>query len=52
MKKIFKEFNKQDLMSILAILIGSVWAISNPEESDSIFNKTILVVILIKIFWK
>lgn len=51
MIKLFKDFEKKELLCIAAITIGVVWALFSPEHSDSIFNKTILSVILIKLFW-
>lgn len=47
----FKDFTKNELLCTAAIAIGIVWAFISPEHSDSIFNKTILSVILIKLFW-
>jgi hypothetical protein len=47
----FKDFTKNELLCTAAITIGLVWAFISPEHSDSIFNKTILSVILIKLFW-
>jgi len=47
----FKDFTKKEMVCTTAILIGVLWSIVEPQYSDSIFNKTILSVILIKLFW-
>tara|TARA_R110000851_G_scaffold142800_2_gene281532 strand:- start:1651 stop:1800 length:150 start_codon:yes stop_codon:yes gene_type:complete len=45
------ELNSADLACLLAIIIGGVYSIVNPEFSDDIFLKTIVAVMLIKLFW-
>ena len=46
-----KELSSADLASLIAIIIGGVYSIVNPEFSDDIFLKTIVAVILTKLFW-
>jgi|15BtaG_2_1085339.scaffolds.fasta_scaffold182153_1 drug/metabolite transporter (DMT)-like permease len=46
-----KEITSGDLACLIAIIIGGVYSIVNPSFSDDIFLKTIVAVVLIKLFW-
>jgi hypothetical protein len=46
-----KEFTSEQIAMLIAITIGGTVAIINPEYMEMAFNKTILGIILIKIFW-
>tara|TARA_R110000822_G_scaffold112666_7_gene243630 strand:- start:641 stop:790 length:150 start_codon:yes stop_codon:yes gene_type:complete len=46
-----KELSSEEIAALIAIIIGGVYSIVNPEFSDDIFLKTIVAVILIKLFW-
>ena len=46
-----KEITSQHLAMLAAIIIGGLVAIINPDYMESVFNKTIITIILIKLFW-
>lgn len=46
-----KEISSEQLAMLIAILIGGGVVITNPELMESAFQKTIMAIILIKLFW-
>jgi hypothetical protein len=46
-----KELTTKHIAMLAAIIIGGTIAAINPEHMEMAFNKTILGVVLIKIFW-
>lgn len=42
----------QNIAMLAAIAIGGLVAIINPDYMETAFNKTIIAVILVKVFWK
>ena len=46
-----KEITSEQLAMLVAMLIGGGVAVANPDLMESAFNKTILAIILIKLFW-
>lgn len=46
-----KKLTSEDLACLIAIAIGGLFALLNPELMGEAFEKTIWAVILIKIFW-
>jgi hypothetical protein len=47
----FKNLKAEDIAMLLAIIIGGIYAITNPEHINDAMNNTIISVILIRLFW-
>ncbi len=47
----FRRIGAEDIAMLLAILIGGIYAITNPEHIDDAMSNTIMAVILIRLFW-
>ncbi len=47
----FKRMDSEDIACLLAIIIGGIYAIVNPDKLSESMETTILAIILIKIFW-
>lgn len=47
----FKEMNSEDIACLLAIIIGGLFAINNPDKMGEAFEYTVGGIILIKLFW-
>jgi hypothetical protein len=46
-----KEITPEQLAMLTAIIIGGSVSIVNPNYMEAAFNKTIIAIILIKLFW-
>ena len=46
-----KKIDAEDLACLLAIVIGGVFAIVNPEQVDDAFQYTVLGILTVKMFW-
>ena len=46
-----EKITSEHIAMLIAIVVGGTVAIVNPEYMEMAFNKTILSIILIKLFW-
>jgi hypothetical protein len=46
-----EKINVSDLICIFSIIVGSIIALLYPEHMEESFNKTIIAVALVKLFW-
>ncbi len=47
----FKKMGSEDIACLLAIIIGGLVSIINPDKMEDAFTNTIIAIVLIKLFW-
>lgn len=47
-----EKLTSEQIAMIAAVLIGGGVAIVNPQYMEAAFNKTVIAIVLIKLFWQ